>query len=197
MSKLQLKLRAFTSQFAIRGKGALCVMLVLTRKAKDGTPPYSPDDFLTPQGGQVAGLGGVAVQAILADYDISRILAEEGGRTSRGSIKKMRSYVEFLNELAGEGLLDLEAIEHWWVERVQEFFASQPFKLKLDSSRSLRSIVEDLIEAAFARQRASPGMMVAGAVLQEPVVPLHWQKTLMWLTGSKSSKLSSSSQRMF
>lgn len=169
MKKLQLKLKAFTSQCAIRGKGPLCVMLVLTRKAKDGKPPYSPDDFLTPQGGQVAGLGGAAVQAILADHGISRVLAEEGGRTSRGSINRMRSYVDFLNGLAQDGLLDFEAIERWWIERVQEFFASQPFKLKVDSSRSLRSIVEDLIEAAFARQRECPGTMVAGAVLQHLV----------------------------
>lgn len=169
MNKIQLKLKAFTSKFTIRGKGPLSVMLVLTRKAKDGEPPYSPDDFLTPQGGQVAGLRGAAVQGILADHGISRVLAEEGGRTSRGSINRMRSYVEFLNALADEGLLDFEVIEHWWIERVQEFFASQPFRLKVDSSRSLRSIVEDLIEAAFARQRECPGTMVAGAVLQHLV----------------------------
>lgn len=117
----------------------------------------------------MAGLGGAAVEAILADHGISRVFAEEGGRTSRGSIKRMRLYVEFLNELAQDGLLDFEVIERWWIERIQEFFASQPFKLKVDSSRSLRSIVEDLIEAAFARQRECPGTMVAGAVLQHLV----------------------------
>jgi len=169
MNKLQLKLKAFTAQCRIRGKGPLCVMLVLTRKAGEGRPPYSADDFLTPQGGQVAGLGRAAVQAILADHGISRVLAEEGGRTSRGSINRMRSYVGFLNVLAEEELLNFDAIERWWIARVQEFFASQPFKLKVDSSRSLRSIVEDLIEAAFARQRECPGTMVAGAVLQHLV----------------------------
>lgn len=169
MNELQKRLETFTSQYAIRGKGPLCVMLVMTRKAKESVPPYSSDDYLAPQGGQVAGLGRAAVQAILADHDITRILAEEGGRTSRGSISKMRSYVDFLNELAGDGLLDFEAIEDWWIERVSEFFASQPFKLKVDSFRSLRSIVVDLIEAAFSRQRECPGTMVAGAVLQHLV----------------------------
>ncbi len=169
MNKLQLKLKGFTSQCRIRGKGPLCVMLVLTRKAREGRPPYSADDFLTPQGGQVAGLGRAAVQAILADHGISRVLAEEGGRTSRGSINRMRSYVGFLNVLAEEELLNFDAIERWWIARVQEFFASQPFKLKVDSSRSLRSMVVDLIEAAFARQRECPGTMVAGAVLQHLV----------------------------
>ena len=169
MNMLQQKLKEFTSQCPIRGKGPLCVMLVLTRKASEGSAPYSAHDFLTPQGGQVAGLGGAAVQAILADHGISRVLAEEGGRTSRGSINRMRSYVDFLNALAEEELLDFYAIENWWIERVQEFFASQPFRLKVDSSRSLRSIVKELIEAAFARQRECPGTMVAGAVLQHLV----------------------------
>ncbi len=144
-------------------------MLVLTRKAKESTPPYKPDDFLTKQGGQVAGLGRTAVQAILGDHGISRVLAEEGGRTSRGSIRKMRLYVEFLNQLKGKNLLDFETIEEWWIERVKEFFASQPFKLRLDASRSLRSIVVDLINAAFSRQRECPGTMVVGAVLQHLV----------------------------
>jgi hypothetical protein len=77
--------------------------------------------------------------------------------------------VDFLNGLAQDGLLDFEVIEHWWIERVRRYFASQPFKLKVDSSRSLRSIVEELIEAAFARQRECPGTMVVGAVLQHLV----------------------------
>ena len=169
MKNLQKKLEEFAANCRIRGKGPLCVMLVLTRKARGRRPPYSAEDFLTPQGGQVAGLGGAAVQAILADHGISRVLAEEGGRTSRGSIKRMQSYIAFLNSLADEGNLDFDAIESWWIERVQNFFASQPFKLKVDSSRSLRSIVEDLIEAAFARQRQCPGTMAAGAVLQHLV----------------------------
>lgn len=169
MNELHDKLETFTSQCAIRGKGPLCVMLVMTRKAKESEPPYSSDDYLSPQGGQVAGLGGAAVQAILADHDITRILAEEGGRTSRGSISKMRSYVEFLNELAKDELLNFKEIEDWWIERVREYFAAQPLKLKVDSSRSLRSIVADLIEAAFSRQRECPGTMVAGAVLQHLV----------------------------
>lgn len=169
MKKLNQRLKKFTTQFGIRGKGPLCVVLVITRRASAETAPYSPDDFLTAQGGQVAGLGRAAVQAILADHGIARVLAEEGGRTSRGSIKRMRAYVGFLNELAEDGLLDFSAIERWWVGHVRDFFASQPLKLKVDASKSLRSIVSDLIEAAFVRQRECPGTMVAGAVIQHLV----------------------------
>lgn len=109
------------------------------------------------------------MQGILSDHGITRVLAEEGGRTSRGSIKRMRAYVGFLNELAGHGLLDFRPIEDWWVDRVRDYFASQPFRLKVDASKSLRSIVSDLTEAAFIRQRECPGTMVAGAVIQHLV----------------------------
>ena len=100
MNKLESRLEAFSSQHKIRGKGPLSLVLVMSRKASEQKPPFSADDFLTPQGGQVAGLGRGAVQTILADHGIDRVLAEEGGRTSRGSIQKMRAYVDFLNELA-------------------------------------------------------------------------------------------------
>ena len=169
MRKLDLRLAEFASLYKITGKGPLSVVLVVTRKVRELTPPFSADRFLSPQGGQVAGLSRGAVQAILTDHGISRILAEEGGRTSRGSIQRMKAYVDLLNALARENLLDLPAIEAWWINRVNEYFGTKPFKLKIDASKSLRSIVADLIEAAFSRQRESPGTMIAGAVMQHLV----------------------------
>jgi hypothetical protein len=167
--KLAERLAKFAADYRMNSKGPLCMVLVMTRRASKRRPPYTPDHFLTPKGGQVAGLGRAAVQAILADHGITRILAEEGGRTSRGSIHRMRGYVDFLNLLHEDGLLDFSAIESWWVDRAKEYFASRPFRLRLDPSRSLRSIVAELIEAAFVRQRESPGTMVAGAVMQHLV----------------------------
>jgi len=169
MSELESRLVTFASDNKINGKGPLSVVLVVTRKAREQTPPYSPDNFLTAQEGQVAGLGRGAVQAILADHGIWRVLAEEGGRTSRGSIKKMRVYVDFLNELAQKKLIDFDTIEKWWINRIKEFFRAKPFGLRIDPSKSVRSIVADLIDAAFARQRECQGVMVAGAVLQHLV----------------------------
>ena len=171
MSELESRLADFSSEQKIvgRGPGPLCVVLVITRKAREQTPPFSADNFLTPKGGQVAGLGRGPVQAILADHGIDRVLAEEGGRTSRGSIQKMRAYLDFLNKLAKEKLLNFPTIEKWWIGRVNDFFISKPFSLKVDPSKSIRSIVSDLIEAAFARQRECPGVMAAGAVMQHLV----------------------------
>ena len=168
-SKLNERLSKFAADYKINSKGALCLVLVMTRSASKRSSPYTPDHFLTSKGGQVAGLGRAAVQGILKDHGIDHILAEEGGRTSRGNIHRMRGYLEFLNELHKDDLLDFTAIERWWIDRVKEFFVSKPFRLRLDPSKSLRSIVAELIEIAFVRQRESPGTMVAGAVIQHLV----------------------------
>lgn len=181
MIQFESLLTEFSAQYRINGKGTLSLALFVTRKASEQTPPFSADNFLTEQGGQVAGLGRSAVQAILAYHGIDRVLAEEGGRTSQGSVQKMRAYLDFLNELAQKKRLDFPAIEKWWIDQVREYFRShpldlkkgyyrpKPFNLKVDPSKSIRSIVSDLIEAAFARQRECPGVMVAGAVMQHLV----------------------------
>jgi hypothetical protein len=81
----------------------------------------------------------------------------------------MREYVAFLNELNQKEKIDLEAIEAFWIDRVHEFFAGKPFKIKLDASRSLRTVVRDVIGQAEERQKTTPGMYYAGAVLQHLV----------------------------
>jgi hypothetical protein len=168
-TKLNALLKKFKVKENINSKGPLCVVLVVTRIARKQEPPYAHENFLTPKGGQVSGLGRAAVQAILQEHGISRVLAEEGGRTSRGSINKMKIYLELLNFLNVEGLLDFPAIETWWVGCVKTYFAAKPFKLKFDPSKSLRSMISDLIEATFNRQKECPGTMSAGAVMQHLV----------------------------
>ncbi len=166
---IESRLEAFAEEFRMTGKGPLSVALVLTRSASKVSPPYNESMFLTKGGGQVKGCGRGAAQAVLADHGISRVLAEEGGRTSRGSIERMRGYIALLNEMHSRRELDFRAIELWWIERVKEFFASAPLKVRVDASKSLRHIIAELIKAAFARQEECPGVMVAGAVLQHLV----------------------------
>jgi hypothetical protein len=166
---LYRQLEAFVQQCSMKGKGPLSLALVLTRKAREREMPLDSGEFLTAQGGQVSGVGKSAVQSILKDHGIERVLAEEAGRTSRGSIRRMQAYVNFLNELHKGGILDFAKIEEWWISRVQEYFASKPFKLKLDQSKSLRHAVHDLLDSAFARQKEMPGTMAAGAVMQHLV----------------------------
>lgn len=166
---LRSVLQAFANKNKFSGKGPLCVALVVTQHARKMGLPLDPDNLLTDGGGQVLGLGKVAVQAVLKRHSIDRVLATEGGRTSRGSIGNMREYVEFLNELSGAGTVDLDAVEDFWIERVHAFFSAKPFKIRLDASRSLRILVRDVIAQAGERHRNAPGMQYAGAVLQHLV----------------------------
>ncbi len=163
------ELVTFTAENSFRGKGPISVALVVTQHAKAMGLPLNPETLITEGGGQVLGLGKGAVQSILKRHGIDRVLAAEGGRTSRGSLNNMREYVAFLNFLSENASADFDAIEAFWIDRVHEFFAGKPFKIKLDASRSLRMVVRDVIAQAEDRQKTTPGMYYAGAVLQHLV----------------------------
>ena len=165
MVNLNTLLREFNKTNKFGRKGPLCVALVTTQHARKMGLPLEPDNLLTEAGGH----GRSAVQAVLKRHGVERVLAAEGGRTSRGSIKNMREYVVFLNDLHGQKLADLDTIENFWIERVHEFFAGKPLKVKLDSSRSLRVLVRDVLAQAEERQKSTPGMQFMGAVLQHLV----------------------------
>jgi hypothetical protein len=169
MRDLKKLLEKFASENGMIGKGQLCVALVVTRQAKTDGLPLDPDTLVTENKGQVAGLGKASVQAILKDHGIVQVLAEEGGRTSRGSIGNMRSYVAFLNDLEKKGAADLKYIEDWWISQVRLFFCAKPFILKFDTSKSIQSIIDDLISQAEKRQRDGMGMMYVGTLLQHLV----------------------------
>ncbi|WP_114389920.1 DUF4928 family protein [Notoacmeibacter marinus] len=162
-------LAAFTKEKKFTRKGPLCVAIVITQQAKAAGLPLDPAKLLTEQGGQVLGLGKSAVQAVLSRHGIKRVLASEGGRTSRGSIGNMREYIGFLNNLADSGGVDLDTVEDFWITRVHEFFSAKPFKIKLDASRSLRVVVRDVLQQAEERQKNAPGVYYVGGVMQHIV----------------------------
>ena len=170
LEKLREILKTFSSDNGFDGnKGPLCVALIVTQHARDMGLPLEPDVLRTEGGGQVLGLGKSAVQIVLNRHGIGRVLAAEGGRTSRGSLKNMKVYVDLLNRLHTEKIADLDAVENYWIERVQDFFAAKPFKLTLDATRGLRSVVRHLLDQAVKRQATAPGTHYAGAVLQHLV----------------------------
>ena len=142
-------------------KGPLSVALVVTQQARNMGLPLNSEKLLTEGGGQVLGLGKSAVQAILHRHGIERVLAAEGGRTSRGSISNMREYVALLNRIHGDGHADLHAMGG--------FFAAKPFRVRLDASSSLRLVVRDILEQAEERQKAALGVWYVGAVMQHMV----------------------------
>lgn len=113
------------------------------------------------------GLGRSAVQAILSDYGITKILAEEGGRTSRGSMGLMKSYLAFLNQYTKPE--DLDAIEAWWIEQVKAYFNAKPFRFNIDNSKTISNAISYLIMQAEKRQADNPGTTYVGALLQHLV----------------------------
>lgn len=163
------KLSVFRDEKKIHGKGALAVVVHISRYAKENGLPLDADALITEGSGQVLGLGKGAIQRILKEHGVTQILAEEGGRTSRGSIGIMRAYVAFLNGLHIKKTYALDEIEAWWIERIKEHFSAKPFRLRFDAAKSLQAILQDLLAQAKKRQQESSGMMYQGAVLQHLV----------------------------
>ncbi len=171
---LEAELEAYAQKHKIRGKGPLAVVLVVNDHGIKNKLPLDANKLLTEQGGQVLGLGKSSVQAILKKHKINRVLAEEGGRTSRGSIANMRTYVEFLNEqhrlrTANGEAIDLEAAEKFWIAKIQAFFAGKPFVMKLDPSWGIRASVRFLTVQAIARQKEANGTKFLGTMMQHLV----------------------------
>ena len=164
-------LEVFYKTHRFSGKGALCVALVVTEHARNKRLPLDIAMLLTARQGQVLGLGRSLVQAILKRHDIVRVLAEEGGRTSRGNIDNMQTYVAFLNKLYEEtdGAVDINAVERFWVEKVILFFAGKPFSFKLDAALSLRAVIRNLMAQAEHRQKEVPGVHFLGTMMQHLV----------------------------
>lgn len=68
------------------------------------------------------------MQSILKDHGITRVLAEEGGRTSRGSLGNASDYVGFLNVLHLEMETDLPVIENGGLPAFRITSAANPLR---------------------------------------------------------------------
>lgn len=168
--KLENHLQKFDAAYGISGsKGALCIVVVLTRQFSTAGFPLSLANHVTEEKGQVKGLGKAAVQKILGDHGITRVLAEEGGRTSRGGMGLMGAYLAEANTLHAAKLWDAKKVEAWWVERIRLFFDTKPFKMRLDPAKSVRTGLRDLFTQIQKRQKDSAGTMFMGTVFQHLV----------------------------
>lgn len=167
---LPLRLQEFASSHKfLGGKGPLCVALVITRTAMKQGLPLDATKLVTTAQGQVLGLGKSAVQAILKDYGISKVLAAEGGRTSRGSMGNMQDYVTFLNNEATQPDFDIKTVEEWWICRTREYFDSSPLRLRVDTGSTLKTCIGGIFEEARRRQSGIRGATILGAVMQHLV----------------------------
>jgi len=164
------RLADYKNRKSIKGKGQLAAIIFACRLARRASLPFDVAAGITTDGrGQVRGLGREAVQRVLQDYGITKVLAEEGGRTSRGSLGNIEDFLLFLNELHAEGIADLASIEAWWVEQAKSFFNAKPFTLRFESGKALRSVIRDLLDQAKKRQDEGGGTMFVGAMLQHLV----------------------------
>ncbi len=161
-------LKKFFDEHKIGVKGTLCLGLVVSREAIEKGLPLNFESLLTGNKGQISLLGKSHVQKILEKHGITRVLAEEGGRTNRGNMGLAKSYVDFLNA-HGYNRQQLEEVEGWWIDRVREFFNAKPLQMKLDSAKSMRAAVRELIAAAEKRQSESKGSTIVGTILQHLV----------------------------
>ena len=168
-SKPFLVVREFQSEYKTNTKGPLSLLIQLTRMFRSRDFPLNPDDFLTENKGQVAGLGGSNLKKILKEHGITQTLASEGGRTSRGNMGLMIKYIEFLNALHEDGNIDFQTMEDYWAEQIRAYFRNQPFTLTADPSRTIGASLDELFDQARKRQKQNPGTQYLGVVIQHLV----------------------------
>lgn len=167
-SALCASLAKWKSGHEIVGKGQIATMIYASRLARNRGLPFDTINGIRTDGeGQVKGLGKSAVQKILRDYGVTLTLAEEAGRTSRGSLGNIRAFMDYLNDLhdAADGV-DASAVEAWWIDQAKAFFNARPFALRFEAGKSLRTVIRDLVTQAKKRQDESAGTMFVGAMLQ-------------------------------
>jgi hypothetical protein len=163
------RLKQFQAEHNAVTKGPLALLVQLTYMVQEKKFPLKPNDFLTENKGQVAGLGGGNLKKILKEYGINQTLAAEGGRTSRGNMGLMMKYLEFLNTWSQKETINFKVVETFWAGQVQEYFRNQPFIFSADHSQTIAASLDELFEQARKRQKQNPGTQYLGTMLQHLV----------------------------
>lgn len=158
----------FRKSHRVRTKGSLAAILQLNRFFSMDSLPINSADYHTEKEGQVKGISKDNCQKILAEYGIKRLLAAEGGRTSRGTMALMHDYAQLINRIQPTKTQFAE-IERYWIKQIQAFFVGKPFKLDSDSSLSVSATIGNLLLQAEQRQKENPGTMYVGILLQHLV----------------------------
>lgn len=168
-NKLIQKLEGFWAEHLHESKGILSLALIITRGAREQMPPYAQAQFLSPKGDKLARVSHRTVQTILAEYGIAFTLPSIAGKISNTRRMWIEAYLEWLNNLNREGLLELAVIERWWIDRTQAYFDSLAFKLRLDTERSLTRIFRELFEAAWTRGKGRSKISLVSPLMEHLV----------------------------
>ena len=142
-------------------RSAVCVGLVMVRSLKEKFP-LSNEDIHT-SNGQVKGLNGERIAAILKDHKIDSTYSSMGGRTTRASMPDAQDFLARVQVVAGFADLSpqdrsavLNACEGWLIGKVREFFAKQKLEIQVDLNRSGPSIIAGILKAARERKVGGP-----------------------------------------
>lgn len=165
----RVRMKFFQTSQDVFSKGKLSLVIQFTRMVKDKEFPLRTEDFQTDSKGQVSGIGGGNLKKILKEHGIKRQLTSEGGRTSRGSMGLMISYVDFLNQWATNQAINLDEIENFWAEEIRQFFNNQPFTLSADTSKTIRASLDEMFGQAKKREQQNKGTRYLGVMLQHLV----------------------------
>jgi hypothetical protein len=79
------------------------------------------------------------------------------------------NYLDFILDKIDENQIDLNAVEQYWADQVNEYFSNQPFTLTADLARTIGASLDELFEQAKKRQKENPGTQYLGAILQHLV----------------------------
>lgn len=142
-------------------RSAVCVGLVMVRSLKEKYP-LSSEDIHT-SNGQVKGLNGERIAAILKDHGIGKTYSSMGGRTTRASMPDAQDFLSRVPTVKGFADLTpqvrsavLDTCEEWLIGKVQDFFAKQKLEIQVDLSKSGPAIVSGILKAARERKVGGP-----------------------------------------
>lgn len=138
--------------------------LIIATKIRDGLP-ITNDRVETDKGGQVRGLSGEHVSRLLVKHGIDKPFTSEGGRTSRGSLGKAKSYVEVVNDFEIPDDFPLEdlalSLEKFFVGKIlQDYFAKKLIEVSLDPLNSVASTVAKILDEASSRADKPTGVVL-------------------------------------
>ena len=74
---------------------------------------------------------------------MQRVLADESGRTRRGSLGNIRSFLTFLNRVNAQSPVNSDSAESWWADPAKQVVNAKPFALHCEAGKLLRSVIRD------------------------------------------------------
>ncbi len=149
----------------------ICAGLVVAEIVRHSYP-IQQSDFLTDKN-QVR-TSGEKIRKILQRFGVTKILAAEGGRTTRGTRPAAEALVTLLNHESSLGSLSpaelgevADAMQAWLASKANDYFNRQRLEVDVDITKTAAVVVGNILTAAKERGNAGPvAQHLVGAKLQ-------------------------------